>query len=113
MGRAQVIGNSRRVSASAAVAVEPWLPRSPPGPIGLDPQTPTKDIPSSPEGERRHATVWFSDLSGYTALKERLADRIKAEAVRIVQAHGGTVNQLVGEHQTRRRKLPPQRGRGS
>ncbi len=57
------------------------------------------------EGERRHATIAFSDLSGYTALNERLdpeeveaiMGRIKREAVAIVERHGGTVNQFVGD----------------
>ena len=56
-------------------------------------------------GERRHASVLFSDLSGYTSMSERLdpeevrdlMDRIKTEAVRIVEAHGGSVNQFVGD----------------
>ena len=55
--------------------------------------------PASEEGERRHATVAFSDLSGYTALNERLDPeeveaimaRIKREAVAIVERHGGTI----------------------
>ena len=59
----------------------------------------------SAEGERRHATVVFSDLAGYTALNERLdpeevealMGRIKGEAARIVEAHGGMVNQFVGD----------------
>jgi class 3 adenylate cyclase/tetratricopeptide (TPR) repeat protein len=49
--------------------------------------------------------VLFSDLSGYTAMNERLdpeevrgiVGRIKAEAVRIVEGHGGIVNQFVGD----------------
>jgi class 3 adenylate cyclase/tetratricopeptide (TPR) repeat protein len=56
-------------------------------------------------GERRHATVAFSDLSGYTALNERLDPeeveaimaRIKREAIAIIERHGGTVNQFVGD----------------
>ncbi|MCZ6645284.1 MAG: adenylate/guanylate cyclase domain-containing protein, partial [SAR324 cluster bacterium] len=47
----------------------------------------------------------FSDLSGYTAMNEQLdpeevegvMSRIKVEAVRIVEAHGGIVNQFVGD----------------
>jgi class 3 adenylate cyclase/tetratricopeptide (TPR) repeat protein len=66
-------------------------PRTPPAP--------------APIGERRQATVLFSDLSGYTAMNERLdpeevrgiVGRIKAEAVRIVEGHGGIVNQFVGD----------------
>jgi class 3 adenylate cyclase/tetratricopeptide (TPR) repeat protein len=61
--------------------------------------------PLEEEGERRHATVAFSDLSGYTALNERLdpeeveeiMGRIKREAVAIIERHGGTVNQFVGD----------------
>lgn len=56
-------------------------------------------------GERRQATVLFSDLSGYTAMNERLdpeevraiVGRIKTEAARIVEGHGGIVNQFVGD----------------
>ncbi len=61
--------------------------------------------PSPPEGERRQATVLFSDLTGYTAMNETLdpeetggiMNRIKEEAVRIVEGHGGVVNQFVGD----------------
>jgi class 3 adenylate cyclase len=57
------------------------------------------------EGERRQATVVFSDLSGYTALNERLDPedveavmaRLKADAVAVVEEHGGIVNQFVGD----------------
>ena len=56
-------------------------------------------------GERRQATVVFSDLTGYTALNEALDPeevdaalaRIKAEAVAVVERWGGTVNQFVGD----------------
>src|ERR1700690_1916301 len=57
------------------------------------------------EGERRHATVMFSDLSGYTALNEAtdpedveaIMGRIKAEATAVIERHGGTVNQFAGD----------------
>jgi predicted ATPase/class 3 adenylate cyclase len=60
---------------------------------------------SAPEGERRHATVVFSDLSGYTTMGatfdpeevEALTSRIKQKAVQIVERHGGIVNQFVGD----------------
>ncbi len=56
-------------------------------------------------GERRCATIMFSDLSGYTAMNERLdpeeveaiMHRIKTAAIRIVESRGGTVNQFVGD----------------
>lgn len=58
-----------------------------------------------PEGERRQATIVFSDLSGYTSLNERLdpeeveafMSQIKDEAVRIVESHEGIVNQFIGD----------------
>ena len=57
------------------------------------------------EGERRQATVVFSDLSGYTSMNERLdpeeveavMSRIKEEALIIVERHEGIVNQFVGD----------------
>jgi class 3 adenylate cyclase/tetratricopeptide (TPR) repeat protein len=57
------------------------------------------------DAERRQATVVFSDLSGYTALNEALdpeeveaiMQRVKDAASRVVEAHGGTVNQFVGD----------------
>lgn len=57
------------------------------------------------EGERRQATILFSDLSGYTLMNEQLdpeevekiMSRIKKEAVRIVESYGGVVNQFVGD----------------
>jgi class 3 adenylate cyclase/tetratricopeptide (TPR) repeat protein len=62
-------------------------------------------LSTTSEGDRRQATVLFSDLSGYTAMNERLDPeevagimaRIKTEAVRIVEAQGGIVNQFVGD----------------
>ncbi len=72
------------------------------------PVTPSDTPPqfsSSSPGERRQATVLFSDLSGFTALNERLdpeevtgiMTRFKEAAERIVAAHEGTVNQFVGD----------------
>lgn len=69
------------------------------------------ETPAAPEGaplgraERRTATVLFSDLSGYTALNEALdpedvalvMGQIKDAATRIVESHGGMVNQFVGD----------------
>jgi class 3 adenylate cyclase/tetratricopeptide (TPR) repeat protein len=56
-------------------------------------------------GERRYATIVFSDLSGYTALNERvdpeevglLMTELRTLATRIVEAQGGIVNQVVGD----------------
>jgi class 3 adenylate cyclase len=57
------------------------------------------------EGERRVVTILMSDLSGFTAMGERLdpeavADimrTIKQDGTAIVEAHGGLVNQFVGD----------------
>lgn len=69
----------------------------------------TRDEPvathAAEDGERRQATVVFSDLAGYTRLNERLDPEevevlmrgIKTEASRIIEAHGGVVNQFVGD----------------
>jgi adenylate cyclase len=51
------------------------------------------------DGERRQATILFSDLSGYTSMNEKLdpeefrviTSHIKSEAVRIVEGYEGTV----------------------
>ena len=56
-------------------------------------------------GERRRATVVFSDISGYTALSERLdpedvsrfLELIRQTAFQVVQKHGGTINQFIGD----------------
>jgi len=64
----------------------------------LSPQTETS-------GERRSATILFSDVTGYTTMNERLDPeevegimrRIKEGAVEIVERHGGIVNQFVGD----------------
>ena len=74
-------------------------------PETTDPLPPAADVKVVPEGERRQATIVFSDLSGYTSMNERLdpeeveaiISRIKQEAVRIVERHGGIVNQFVGD----------------
>jgi class 3 adenylate cyclase len=57
------------------------------------------------QGERRIATVLFSDLSGYTALNQHLDPeeveavmlRLKRIAIEIVERYGGIVNQFVGD----------------
>ena len=55
------------------------------------------------DGERRHPTVMFSDLSGYTALNESfdpeeveaLMARVKSDVGAFVDRYGGTVNQSI------------------
>lgn len=56
-------------------------------------------------GQRCYATILFSDLSGYTAMNEKLdpevvqemMNRIKARAIQVVERHEGIVNQFVGD----------------
>lgn len=69
-------------------------------------------------GERRQATVALSDLCGYTAMTEScdpevvalIMRSIKTEAVRIVEAHGGIVNQFVGDQIVALFGIPTARG---
>jgi len=57
------------------------------------------------EGERKHVTILFSDLSGYTAMNEKLdpeevkhlMGRIFSEAGRIVEKYGGAVERFFGD----------------
>ena len=57
------------------------------------------------EGERKHATVLFADLSGYTAMTERLdPEEVKAimghifeEIAQVVEKYEGTVERLFGD----------------
>lgn len=56
-------------------------------------------------GERRQATILFSDLSGYTAMNElldpeeveKIMNRIKEAAIWIIEGLEGTVNQFIGD----------------
>src|SRR5215467_6797023 len=67
--------------------------------------SPALSMPSDSSGERRSATILFSDVSGYTAMNEKLDPeevegimrRIKQRAVEIVERNGGIVNQFVGD----------------
>lgn len=67
--------------------------------------SPAAAPPADAGGERRYATIVFSDLSGYTALNERLDPEevdllmveLRALATRTVEAQGGVVNQFVGD----------------
>ena len=57
------------------------------------------------EGERKHATMMFSDLSGYTAMTEKLdpeevkdlMGRIFADAGKIIEKYEGTVERFFGD----------------
>lgn len=83
---------------AAAPVVLPVVVPAPP-PVAVPAAAPSE------EGERRHATVMFSDLTGYTALNEAfdpeeveaVMSRIKREASAVIERHGGRVNQFVGD----------------
>ncbi len=95
------LGDRKRLLRAAAAP--------PPVPTPEKPADPPAAVPSAPlpgdEGERRHATVMFSDLTGYTALNEAfdpeeveaVMARIKRSAVEVIERHGGRVNQFVGD----------------
>ena len=69
-----------------------------------DPSAETGAIQNLLSG-RRHATVMFTDVSGYTALTERMDPEdvhrvisdVKNTATRIIEKHTGIVNQFVGD----------------
>jgi len=60
---------------------------------------------SEPEGERKHVTVLFSDLSGYTAMSEKLdpeelkeiMGRIFGEIAQVVAKYEGFIEKFVGD----------------
>ncbi len=62
-------------------------------------------LPDFQKGERKHATVMFSDLSGYTAMTEKLdPEEVKnlmgdifKKAEGIVNKYGGTVERFFGD----------------
>ena len=62
--------------------------------------------PEPPPEERRQVTVLFADLSGYTAVAERmdpeavkaLVDRALMRLGREVEGHGGTVDKYIGDN---------------
>lgn len=99
----------RTAAASSLPSPEPErpAPRAPAPTLAVPVDAGTKSAQGqiATEGERRRATVVFSDLVGYTQLNETLdpedvrivLDRIKAEAVKIVERHEGIVNQFVGD----------------
>ena len=78
--------------------------QAPPIEVSRPPREP-QSTPATEAGERRHATVMFSDLSGYTALNEafdpeeveEIMSRVKREATAVIEGHGGIVNQFVGD----------------
>ena len=57
------------------------------------------------EGERKHVTVLFSDLSGYTSLSEKLdpeevkgiMNRIFGQITKVVSHHEGTIEKFIGD----------------
>ena len=101
-----VAANTAGVAVAGAAGATPLATRTQaqPPPEAVAP-APVQPAPPSDEGERRHATVMFSDLTGYTALNEafdpeeveQIMARIKAEANAVIERHGGRVNQFVGD----------------
>jgi hypothetical protein len=64
-----------------------------------------KKVLPEAEGERKHVTVLFSDLSGYTAISERLdpedvkdiTSRIFAQISQVIRKYDGFVEKFVGD----------------
>lgn len=70
----------------------------------VTPPSTQKEIPVS-EGERKHITVLFSDLSGYTSLSEKLdpeevkgiMNRIFNQITKVVYNYEGTIEKFIGD----------------
>ena len=71
----------------------------------LQPNAEPDDPSSRTDGERKHVTVLFSDLSGYTALSDRLDPEevreisriIFAEVAKIVANYQGFIEKFIGD----------------
>ena len=93
--------NSDAVVPGGVAARAPAAPQQPDNPAAGG----GASVVSTDEGERRHATVVFSDLTGYTALNEAfdpeeveaIMAQVKHAAIEVVERHGGRVNQFVGD----------------
>lgn len=75
-------------------------------PAAAEPQAASERSPGAASwGERRQVTVMCTDVSGYTAMTERLdpeevnevLNRVKQTAAQVVGRHGGTINQFIGD----------------
>ncbi|MGD0664076.1 MAG: AAA family ATPase [Syntrophorhabdales bacterium] len=70
-----------------------------------EPQSAAPSLDSAPSSERKHVTVLFSDLSGYTAMSEKLdpeevreiTSRIFGEVAKIVDRYEGFVEKYIGD----------------
>ena len=102
------LGDRKRLLKAAQGGAGPGaaLPSAPPAPSSASAPAPAATAAHSlEEGERRHATVMFSDLTGYTALNEAfdpeeveaVMARVKREAIAVIERHGGRVNQFIGD----------------
>jgi class 3 adenylate cyclase/tetratricopeptide (TPR) repeat protein len=73
--------------------------------ISESPSEETIPTPIPAEGERKHVTVLFTDLSGYTAISEKLdpeevkeiTSRIFGEISKIVEKYDGFIEKYVGD----------------
>jgi class 3 adenylate cyclase/tetratricopeptide (TPR) repeat protein len=71
----------------------------------LDESIETEEVVPEPEGERKHVTVLFTDLAGYTGMSGRLdpeevkeiMGRLFGEVARIVTKYEGFIEKFVGD----------------
>ena len=105
LGVASLGDRKRLLKAVATPAAAPLAQAQVAAPGASAAAAPLAPAAQGDEGERRHATVMFSDLTGYTALNEafdpeeveEVMARIKREASAVIERHGGRVNQFVGD----------------
>src|SRR4051812_6351247 len=84
-----------RFCTACGTSLTPGAAAASPGPAAAAPSRPAADEP--PPEERRKATVLFADLSGYTAVSERLdPERIKTLVDRALRRLGEEVERYGG-----------------
>jgi len=90
------IGSAKETSSAISETESPSQPPSP--------EKPTEDV-APLQGERKHVTVLFSDLTGYTAMSEKLdpeevkeiTSRIFSEISKIVDKYDGFIEKYAGD----------------
>jgi len=99
------LGDRKRLLKAIAVAPSASTPLPSDGSQREPGGATSASTPRSDAGERRHVTLVFADLAGYTALSEAFDPEeveavmasVKREAIAVVERHGGHVNQFVGD----------------
>ncbi|MBP7736151.1 MAG: AAA family ATPase [Spirochaetes bacterium] len=98
---------SEQALESSPITIEHKTDPSRPITIGPTPPVPGSEQPKkqSAESERRLATVMFADISGFTAMSEKMdpeqvtgiMNGVFREMEDVIKAHGGTIDKFIGD----------------